>query len=249
MIYLTGDTHGECGRLFMSSFARNKSLTKDDYVIVLGDFGCLWDGSEQENDYLDELDRLPFTILFIEGNHENFDLLNTRFVHKWKGGKVHFIRQNVIHLMRGQVFEIDGHTFFTMGGAQSHDIEDGIIRPTCKNFDAVVKRMLREQKRFRIEHISWWSEELPSQSEYEQADAALKRHDGKVDYVLTHCAPNKIVDIIGRGMYQHDELTNYLEDVRKKTTFKRWYFGHYHDDRMFGEKFTMLYRMIIPLDE
>ena len=46
---------------------------------------------------------------------------------QWEGGKVHFIRENVIHLMRGQMYRIQGKDFFVFGGARSHDIEDGIM--------------------------------------------------------------------------------------------------------------------------
>ena len=35
--------------------------------------------------------------------------------------------------MRGQVFEIEGKTFFTMGGAASHDIQDGILDPAVSD--------------------------------------------------------------------------------------------------------------------
>ena len=36
-------------------------------------------------------------------------------------------RDKVILLERGQVFEIDGKTFFTFGGAASHDIQGRIL--------------------------------------------------------------------------------------------------------------------------
>ena len=46
---------------------------------------------------------------------------------QWRGGKVRKIRPHVMHLMRGQAFELQGCTFFAMGGAQSHDIANGIL--------------------------------------------------------------------------------------------------------------------------
>ena len=64
---------------------------------------------------------LPFSVLFVDGNHENFDLLNSYPVEIWKGGKVHRVKPNITHLMRGQVFEIEGKTIFTFGGATSID--------------------------------------------------------------------------------------------------------------------------------
>jgi hypothetical protein len=53
--------------------------------------------------------------------------LNAYPVEEWHGGKVHKIRPSVIHLMRGQVYELQGKKFFTFGGAQSHDISGGIL--------------------------------------------------------------------------------------------------------------------------
>ena len=65
-------------------------------------------------------------------------LLDEYPVEQWHGGNVHKIRPHVIHLMRGQVFELQGRTFFTMGGAQSHDIADGILDMDCPDFYGAV---------------------------------------------------------------------------------------------------------------
>ena len=45
MIYITGDTHGDIKRFKTRSA---KKLTKDDILIVCGDFGFLWDESKKE---------------------------------------------------------------------------------------------------------------------------------------------------------------------------------------------------------
>ena len=108
-------------------------MDRDDYIIVCGDFG-FWSDTPEEEYWLDWLEKKPFTILWVDGNHENFTRLNELPVHEWHGGKVHFIRPHVIHLMRGQLHNIEGNTFFTMGGAQSHDIEDGILDPEEADF-------------------------------------------------------------------------------------------------------------------
>jgi len=101
---------------------------------------------------------------------------------------------------------------------------------------------------FRVNHYSWWKEELPSDAEYEEARNNLRAADYKVDYIISHCAPNDILDILGGGMYERDPLTDFLEEVRTTVDFKHWYFGHYHDDRHIGQKFTLLYDEIIPLE-
>ena len=107
IIWITGDTHGGwIHRLNMDSFPEQREMTKDDYVIVLGDFG-IWRDSPQQRWYLNWLEERYFTTLFIDGNHECYYILDAYPVEEWHGGKVHFIKPSVIHLMRGQVFEID----------------------------------------------------------------------------------------------------------------------------------------------
>ena len=134
MIYATGDLHGNALRFQPEYFPEQAKMTKDDYMIVCGDFGCIWNGDKSDDPQLDRLEALPFTVLFVDGNHENFDALNEYPVEQWHGGKVHKIRPHVIHLMRGQAFELQGRMFFTMGGAQSHDIADGILDMDSPDF-------------------------------------------------------------------------------------------------------------------
>ena len=74
---------------------------------------------------------INFKKLLTDGNHENFDRLYAYPVEMWHGGKVHKIRPSVIHLMRGQIFELEEKKIFTFGGASSHDISAG-IRQTAR---------------------------------------------------------------------------------------------------------------------
>ena len=114
MVVVTGDTHGNFQRLYSRKY---KSLNNGDYVLICGDFGGVWHDCERQDAVLDSLDNLPFTVLFADGNHENYDLLNQFPVQQWNGGQVHVIRPNVLHLMRGNVFEIEQKSFFVMGGS------------------------------------------------------------------------------------------------------------------------------------
>lgn len=106
MIYATGDTHGTFERFREEYFPEQATMTKDDYVIICGDFGGVWDGGKQENKRLDWLEQLPFTVLFVSGKHENFDLLAEYPVEDWNGGKVQRIRPHMNHLLRSQVFQL-----------------------------------------------------------------------------------------------------------------------------------------------
>ena len=139
-VLITGDTHGDFTRFKKEIFYEQAELTKDDCVIITGDFGSVWDGNPKEQRQLNWLEAKPFTTLFVSGNHENFDLLAEYPTEDWHGGKVQRIRPSVIHLLRGQVYDIQGKTFFTMGGGSSHDISGGILEPDDPQF----KRKRRE---------------------------------------------------------------------------------------------------------
>lgn len=103
MIYITGDCHADFTRFNTKIFPEQYEMTKDDYVIICGDFGGVWNRFEEnkhEKHWMDWLEDRPFTTLFCEGNHENFDRLYSYSIEKWNGGNVHKIRPSVIHLMR-----------------------------------------------------------------------------------------------------------------------------------------------------
>ena len=68
-----------------------------------------------------------------------------------------------------------------------------------------------------------------------------------VDFVVTHCAPTDIQKIFGEGLYVPDRLTDYLMEVKETLDFKKWFFGHYHDNRNIQDKYVMLYEQIIPI--
>lgn len=241
--YITGDTHADFSR-----FGVNYFEDQDCCIIVCGDFGGIWDNSKRERYWLDWLEQKKFTLLFVDGNHENFDKLNAYPATEWNGGKVHIIRKNIIHLMRGQVFTIEGKRFFTFGGGKSHDIDGGILDRNDPEFAKKKRKLNNERALYRIDHESWWKEELPSEEEMAEGLANLEKAGNSVDVVVTHSAPTSIEDIYSRGTFEHDYLTDYLEKIKNRISFKVWFFGHYHESLMIGRKFIMLYEMITELD-
>ena len=247
MIFCTGDCHGEFRRFNRKYFPERETMSREDYVIICGDFGGVWNGGERDQIKLDWLEDLPFTTLFVDGNHEGYDELKKYSVEEWHGGKVQKIRAHVIHLMRGQVYDIDGYTFFTMGGASSHDIEDGILDPDDPAFYDKYLKLSQSDAMFRVNHMSWWKEELPDDEEYGEARKNLERVGYDVDFILTHCAPSSIVDILSGGQYGHDRLTDFLEEVKRKTSYNCWLFGHYHKNEAIDDKHILLYEQIVQI--
>ena len=147
MVFITGDTHGDWTRLKHPNL-RNYTLTSEDTIIVAGDFG-IWDASARQRKELNSLARCPYTILFCDGNHENFDMLENDFpIVDFKGGKAHQIRENIFHLMRGEVFSIEEKKYFAFGGARSHDIKDGIYdRATFSSDEEFINAVTQAQTR------------------------------------------------------------------------------------------------------
>ncbi len=224
MIILTADIHGTVNFKSIKNSSILKSLTINDYFIVCGDFGGVWDESKTDNELLTWFDSQVFYTLFIDGNHENFTLLNRYPVTKWKGGKIHQISKKVFHLMRGQIFEIDDKKFFTFGGAFS------------------IKRITGNSP------VNMWEEEIPSQNEYNEGLNNLKIKSYTVDYVLTHTAPKKWLNEINEvGNEYERELNEYLDRVEEKTYYRHWYFGHFHKD-INKEKYTVLYKKMVFLN-
>ncbi|ABS42545.1 metallophosphoesterase family protein [Clostridium botulinum] len=226
MIFVTGDTHipRDIEKL---NFVNYKNLTKDDYVIICGDFGAIWNNSKQELYWRELLSNKPWTTLFLDGNHENFDLLYQFPVEEWHGGKVHKINNSIYHLMRGQVFNINGLKFWTMGGATSTDKEN------------------------RREHITWWKEEIPDYNEMREGLDNLKKHNNKVDYIVTHTCSSlvlkKITEIFGFQPKPEEDLNKYFEIMEENVDFKHWYFGHLNEDIEINAKHTLLFEKIIKL--
>ena len=238
-IYITGDTHipYDIIKLLPENFLEGESLTEDDFVIVAGDFGLIWDyrgENEIEKKWKTWLNERPWTTLFVDGNHENFTRLNAYPVSEWHGGKIHKISDKIIHLMRGQVFEIDGKKIFTFGGGMS--VDRGTFLGT------------EDLDRGR----SWWDEELPTLDETAEGWENLAKHNNKVDFVITHDLPEK--ELIGLGIrdrrnYYKCYLNTHLDDIRREIKFTHWYSGHYHEDVTLSPTQTILYNNVIELGD
>ncbi|MCC8023083.1 MAG: metallophosphoesterase [Clostridiales bacterium] len=227
MLYVTGDCHGDLTKF---NSRQIKKLKEDDTLIICGDFGFIWDGSDEEERTLEKLSRRKFMILFVDGAHENFDLLNNYKLTRYKGGYAHKIADNIYHLMRGEVYELEGKTVFAMGGGESYDRE------------------------MRIEGESWWKDELPSREELTNGAEHLDELGGKVDLIITHEAPAKTKEFVRLSTNEYVKVTplnNYLEQVTRNIAYKHWYFGSLHIDMQITANMTAIFQNVerIDLDE
>ena len=234
MIFITGDLHGSIDIRKLLENNITDQMTENDYLIICGDFGLIWNYKKEirkEKKWLKWLENRPWTTLFVDGNHECFPRLYAYPEKEWHGGKVHEIRPKILHLMRGEIFDIEGLSIFAMGGAASHD-----RGPAVGDTKAVIGK-------------SWWPEEIPSEEERQNALKNLEKHHFEVDYIITHCLPTTYQDIVKRGKYPPDEASDFLEIINKKTTYKRWYSGHYHFDIDVTNKISVIFTRIIRIGE
>ena len=224
MVYITGDMHGDESRLYDKEW---RKLKKDDVLIICGDFGFVWDNSPREQSTLKYLGSRKFTVCFLDGAHENFELIRKYRQTVWKGGKVHRISGNLFHLMRGEIFEIEGNKIFAFGGGESLD------------------------KDIRMEQQHWWKAELPSPTEMARGAANLDEYAGQVDYILTHEPPSlvKSAMLLKKGQIDSvNKLNGFLDEIGKYCSYKQWYFGSQHEDRRITPHHTCVFNKILPID-
>ena len=220
-VFCTGDTHGDpISRLGSTRFPEGTTLTKEDVIVVAGDFGVIWDGRQtpQERYILNWLDSKPFTLAFVKGNHENHERLNSSEFPtevRW-GAPVKRISRSVYMLETGYVYQMGSCSILAIGGATSTD------------------------KQLRIDRISWWQEEVPS---FEETRRIFER-DRSVDYIVSHTCPTHIASLLGRADRLDDPVTKMLSQVFEEFTFKQWYFGHMHEDAPLPGNFTACYHKV-----
>ena len=107
-----------------------------------------------------------------------------------------------------------------MDGVSSHDVEDGILDPAAEGCQERLLRLLMEGRRqYRILGRSWWPEELPSEEEYAEARRNLDPRGWTVDCIITHRPPSGLAERLDRP---RDELTDFLEEIRQKGSYRRW---------------------------
>lgn len=204
MIYFTGDTHGELAKFKTASA---KKLKKGDTLIICGDFGFVWNESKEELNNIKWLSKRKYQILFVEGAHENFELLDKFPKVDFCGGKARKISENIYQLMRGEIFEIEGKRIFTFGGGDDENL-DVLDFKECETFSR-----------------------LPDEHECEHARENLKKFEHAVDFIVTYDAGFKIRGFLEMESNCFNNLHAFLNEVSTSCKFNKWFFGCFHLDK------------------
>jgi hypothetical protein len=236
-LFTVGDFHGEIDilKINASNWPEQKELAEDDLLVQLGDFGLIWSNPNSpcyktEQYWLNWLGDKNYTVAFIDGNHENFTLLNEfPFVEKW-GGLVREIptkNKPIYQLLRGEVYTFNDKKVMALGGAESQD------------------------KNQRTEHINWWKEERYTKDEEELVIDQVEKYKDEIDIVFSHTCPNSIAvqyfyylnakysgpySSMNLGIEYFEGKCNcsvgkffqHLVDIGLKP--EQWHYGHFHDD-------------------
>lgn len=224
VVYVTGDMHGDIERL---SERRLKKLKEGDTLIVCGDFGFVWNGNEKEQKLLKDLGDRKYNIIFVDGAHENHELLNKYRLTVFMGGRVHRISGHLYHACRGEIFTIEGKKYFMFGGGESSD------------------------KDMRVENGTWYREEMPGREEMEHGAQTLSENELKVDYIITHEPPSlvKSTMLLRSGSTDSvNRLNGFLEKVNRECVFNHWYFGAMHEDKIITPVHTAVFQNLIPIE-
>lgn len=250
-IYLVGDIHGGQGKglekLNSKNFPEAKNLN-NDYLIFLGDFGLPFKydsvayAKAKSNPYCrEELYYINWLtekfktckLLVTLGNHENYPMIRALPKVQMFGDEVHKLNDNIFFFRRGKIYNIEGMNFLNLDGALSVD------------------------KSSRILNVDYFSDELWNYEEEIDCLNLLDKYNWEVDYVVSHTCPNSImkvmfkecfylIDDYWREKYRDPTAIFFNHLLEENLKFKKWFFGHFHDDREYNN-FYCLFNKVIKL--
>lgn len=215
--FLKGDIHGNLFEVI--DFINRFNLGEGDNIIILGDCGIAWRKDRKD---LDQNIKLwnecgnGVKLYFLDGNHENFNILNSLPIENNMGK----IADNIYHLRRGQTYEFEGKKMLVCGGADSID------------------------KYRRVENFTWWKEETISQETIDDIPAGY--YDYVLTHCCPKSVFDNNKIYLSTLQFLNEDKINHnsedmLEQLKGKITFDQWYFGHYHIDKKLDSKFTCLF--------
>ena len=254
MLYFHGDIHGNIIDNF--SYRHNpemRTLTENDYLIVLGDCGVPWNyATEKRDSYeLRWLNERPYKTIFITGNHDNYDLIEQMPQIDFYNGVARQAVfkgetfENIVYIDKPTVLDIQEQHILVIPGADSHDIQDGIIDGTDPNWKKLFKTAWKNWKRVRVSHITWWPQEKLQIDEIEK----ILKTDNNFDFILSHECPSSQL-IYFRRRFSPTDGEIYLEQVKEKVDYKIWLHGHMHQfANNYYDNIICLYNDLLSLAE
>ena len=237
-ILLSGDIHGDQAILRVqieNVSARFPNWRTIRYLIVLGDWGAIWNDSlpsvARESELIRAYEAMPWETLVLLGNHEGYDRIAQLPWTTRHGAPIQRASDKVFILQHGNNYTIEGKRFFVFGGGDSID------------------------KSARKPFVSWWPQKIPTMDDFYRARADVEKSGKRIDYVLTHTAPTKVINemraqgkLLFGGMKFEDPTVRMLDELEPSLArAKGWFFGHFHKDFAWG-KFRCLDEALVLLE-
>lgn len=211
MDILTGDTHGEFGRI--EDFCAEYDTTPEDVMVILGDAGINYWLDERDEALKERLARLPITLFCVHGNHEERPANLPGYEEMiWRGALVLYEPDypNILFAQDGEVYDFGGKKAIVIGGAYSVD------------------------KYYRLANgLPWFEDEQPDEAVKARVEARLESLGWKVDYVFSHTVPLSeipqyaLLPSIDQRTVNHS-TEEWLERIYQKLDCETWYAGHFH---------------------
>lgn len=245
--YLSGDLHGDSSAMQYFFEQNNERLhfnKEHSHMILLGDVGCnYFIEGEKDKVFKKRLSELPFTFICLRGNHESrvTDVIK-RFPDKWEivskyEGRIYREKafQNIEYLEDiPALYHFGGYKILSIPGAFSVD------------------------KEFRLRNGWHWFENEQLSKEEMRKGIELVEKAKYVDLVISHTCPADFMptDLFINSIDQskaYRGMEVFLSEVEWNLRYKRWAWGHFHDDRLYPRKDDteriMLYSKVIDLDK
>ncbi|MEG1781771.1 MAG: hypothetical protein RR253_00815, partial [Oscillospiraceae bacterium] len=167
---------------------------------------------------LKKIAKLPFKTLFIDGCNENFDVLSSYPDTLYGSAGAKEIYKDKIYYIK-----------------RGEVLELEGIKLLCFGGGEGLDEFMFDNN-------------PPSQADFENCVANLKKHQFKVDYILTHSPSGKINRFINMDSHSTGNLFDFLDLVYEKVDYRRWYFGSIHADKYISPKaqgvYTEIYQLI-----
>jgi len=238
---ISGDIHGaEYQVEYLTRVAKDEDCSS---IFCIGDFGY-WPHIDPE--YLRNTEKLlsdaDIKLYWIDGNHENFDML----FDAGQRGIDAVLYPHIVHIPRGTVWEWSGVRFLGMGGAISIDKDSRVLGRSYWAQEALTEEDINKG----IEAAQNGSQELTEAYEKNiQSNLDELENEGEanfefkqpslVDVLLCHDAPSYVDvplegglnDFVSKYKSLHVETQinrKYLSDLVEAVRPKQIYHGHYH---------------------
>lgn len=229
-IFVTGDCHGVLSRIY--NWVDRFDMNKDNvHIIIAGDAGICWRKDKKDMiAAIKKQEQYNFHLWFIDGNHENFDILKEFSPINSSG--IANLGNNLHYITRGTKL-----TIMTKNGIKT------IL--FCGGADSVDKAL-------RTPNFTWWTDEQITENDIKKC---LEKGNS-FNYIITHCCPYSVfvkytpwlVTLTGLDQNKIDHTSEkMLDKLINNIEFDEYFFGHYHIDKRLDDKYSCVLNDFIEL--